>query len=550
MRILTLIAERPLLWGLFLAYIVGTSWLAWLGHKKTSDLRSFAVGRGDLHPVVVGTTLAASIASTATFVINPGFVYVHGVAALMHFGVAAGLGLIVGLFTLSTGFRRIGAKVQAITLPQWIGQRYGSRSLAVFFAAINLLSLSFVVLIVGGLSIVMQPTLGLSNTESLAFVIVFVFGYIFIGGTYAHAYTNTLQGILMVIVSLLIVGSGLPLFSDGVGAFFDRVAARDPNLVALVNPTSPLYGSVFSIYVSGFVIGFALVCQPHIMTKALYVKNDRAVWQYLGVCIAVSLSFTALLLVGLYARVLDLPASAFTDPATGAFRQDLVMTAYLTHTFSPTVLAFVTVALMAAGMSTLDGILVALSTIAAHDLVLPLTERNLLSNRTAEERARFGHRASQLLLVAMGVAAFALALDPPELLGIFGQLGVYGIVAASTAPILFGVLSPRMGRRIALASALVGLVVHFALYAVARWAVSVGVDLSASISDVPILSLLVDGKAVQLGLLNPAVTATYGLLASGAVAGSCLFFDRARRPAAVALALEPVPTAERVGPRP
>ncbi len=192
MRYIDLIVERPIVWTAFLVYMVGTAWLAWLGHKKTDDIRSFAVGRGDLSPVVVGLTLAAAIVSTATFVINPGFVYVHGVSAIMNMGVATGAGIVAGLLIMSFGFRRFGAEGGAITLPQWIGQRYGSRALGVFFAATNLLSLSFVVLILGGVSIVMQNTLGLSNTESLVIVTVFVFSYIFVGGTYAHAYTNTL----------------------------------------------------------------------------------------------------------------------------------------------------------------------------------------------------------------------------------------------------------------------------------------------------------------------------------------------------------------------
>ena len=94
---LALFAQKPLIWCLFLVYLAGTSYLAWLGHKKTDGIESFAIGKGDMSPVVVGITLAASIASTATFVINPGFVYVHGVSALMHLGVAAGLGVIAGL---------------------------------------------------------------------------------------------------------------------------------------------------------------------------------------------------------------------------------------------------------------------------------------------------------------------------------------------------------------------------------------------------------------------------------------------------------------------
>ncbi len=515
MRYLELIAERPLVWALFLTYLLITSLLAWRGHKKTKDIRSFAVGTGDMHPAIVGITLAASIASTATFVINPGFVYVHGIAAIMHLGLAAGLGVICGLLAMSTGFRRIGAKLRAITLPQWMGQRYRSRTMATFFALINLLSLSFVVLIVGSLSIVMQQVLGLTNVESLLLVVGFVFSYILIGGTYAHAYTNTLQGIIMVIVSVVIVYSGIHLITNG--APLEAMRSVDPNMVKAINPDSPLFGSFFSVFVCGFVIGFALVCQPHIMTKALYVKSDRAVRQYLAVAIVVSLVFTALLLVGIYAHLLQLPRSAFVDPVTGVFRQDRVMAVYLAETFGPLPLSFIAVALLAAGMSTLDGILVALSSIAANDLFLNLTRNNLLRAHTEERRQKIAHRASQFILIAMGVAALLIALDPPRLLGIFGQVGVYGIVAASATPVLFGILFPNLTARSMGAAAIVGLTVHFGLYGLGAWATTAGVDLVAVAQQLGPLGALLDDSAVQLGWRNPGVTATYGLLASAVV---------------------------------
>src|SRR5690606_12447506 len=65
MQIFDLIQANPLIWILFIVYLVATSALAWMGHKKTSDLESFAVGKGDMNPVVVGITLASSIASSA-----------------------------------------------------------------------------------------------------------------------------------------------------------------------------------------------------------------------------------------------------------------------------------------------------------------------------------------------------------------------------------------------------------------------------------------------------------------------------------------------------
>ena len=494
MRYLELISERPLIWGLFLLYMSVTAVLASIGHRKTGDLKSFAIGSGSMNPAIVGVTLAASIASTATFVINPGFVYTHGLSALLHLGLAVGLGIAVGLFGMSGGFQRIGQKHSAVTLPGWIGSRYGSKGLATFFAGINLLSLSFVVLIIGGLSIVMQKTLDLTNTESLVLVVTFVFGYVFVGGAFAHAYTNTLQGVIMVGVAMIIAGSGFHFFAGGFGEAVGTLNAIDPNLTAAVNPASSLFGSVFSVYISGFIIGFALVCQPHIMTKALFVKDKRHVRITITIAVVVGTLFSSLLLVGLYAHLAAIPVAQMTDPVTGAFRQDAVMTAYLTNTFSPASLAVITVALMAAGMSTLDGILVALSSIAASDLFLPIAERRWLAGKSDEQKSRAAHKASQLILLGLGVAAFAIALHPPKLLGIFGQLGVYGIVAASAVPILFGVAFKNFSARGALVAALTGLSLHFALYLWGRL-----------------------DEAAPVSLANPGVTATIALMLSAAV---------------------------------
>ena len=80
-------------------------------------------------------------------------------------GVAAGIRVIVGLYRLRVGFRRVGAKNGALTLPHWLGARYESKAMATLFGLISLLSLCFVVLIVGSLSIIMQQTLGLTNVE-------------------------------------------------------------------------------------------------------------------------------------------------------------------------------------------------------------------------------------------------------------------------------------------------------------------------------------------------------------------------------------------------
>lgn len=473
-----------LAWLAFGTYALVTAGLALIGMKKTQTLAGFALGNGDLGPVVTGVTLAAAIASTATFVINPGFVYAHGISALLHLGVASFSGVLVGLVVLSKGFRTRGMADGALTLPHWIGARYGHRPMRTYFAVLNLVAaVTFVVLIVKGSALVMQHTLHLGYVTSLLVIVGFVFSYILMGGTYAHVFTNAFQGALMVVVAIAIVLSGAHLFSDGFGVFFERVGAIDPNLLAPVNPTSPLFGDTFTVFVAGFVVGLALVAQPHILTKSLYLRSDRDVPKYLGVAAVVCVVYTGVLLAGLYARV--------ALPALDA--QDAVMPAYLANAFSPMVGVLISVALLAAGMSTLDGILVSASTIAANDVFLPLAEKRLPDEET---RQKVALKASRIILIAMGVVAFGLALDPPKLVGIFAQVGIYGLVAASLAPIACGILANPKGTDV-FAASIVAPLVHVAVYGSIVW--------------------------VGGGILNPAVSATIGIVSAFILLGTISF---------------------------
>ena len=447
-------------WTLFLVYLAGTAWLGWQGYRRTSGFGSFAVGNRAMHPVVVGITLAASVSSAATFIINPGFVYVDGFSAFFHMTVGVGVGFVIMLAVLSFQFRRIGAETGALTIPDWIGKRYESRRFALFFSILNLLSFAFVVLLVGGISIVMQSLLGLGNVEALTITLVFVTGYVFIGGTYAHVLTNMLQGSLMIGVTLLVLGTCLAIALAEPGGTIDKLSAIYPGLVALVNRDGALFNDVFSIYVAGFVVGAAVVCQPHILTKALYVKDDRDVRRYLLVFAVVFGLFQLLGAVGFFAHLV-VPESALVDPASGAFRQDLVMTMFLKTVFPEWLFTVVSVVLLAAAMSTLDGLLVSMSTITANDLVLNLLPAG--DHRNEDERMALALRTSHIVLVVVAIAAFLVNLDPPRLLGVFGKAGVYGLVVAAAPPLLLGVLFRHVPLALAWTGSVTAIAIHFML---------------------------------------------------------------------------------------
>lgn len=450
-------------WALFLVYIAGTAWLGWLGYRKTTGFGTFAVGDRKMNPVVVGIILAASVSSASTFIINPGFIFVDGFSAYFHFVIAVAVSFIAMLAVLSFRFRRIGAEHGALTIPDWIGKRYASRNFALFFSMLNLLSFAFIVLLVGGISIVMQSLLGVSNTLALAITLIFVTGYVFIGGTYAHVLTNMLQGSLMIIVTIVVLASCFWIAYEQPGSTIEALRAIDANLVAPINENGILFNDVFSIYVSGFVVGAIVVCQPHILTKALYVKDDRAVRQYLVVFAVVFILFQLLGTVGFFAHLV-VPDEALIDAATGQFRQDLVMTMYLKTVFPEAMFTFVSIVLLAAAMSTLDGLLVSVSTITANDLVLNVIGKRRREQLSEEQQMAFALKISHVVLVIIAIAAFLINLQPPRLLGIFGQVGVYGLTAATAVPLLLGVSFRRVPISLAWFGSIAALVIHFGLF--------------------------------------------------------------------------------------
>ncbi len=432
--------QSTIAWIAFGVYLAVTAGLAIIGYLKTDSLESFAVGKRDMGPWLVGITMGAAMSSTATFVINPGFVYAHGLSAFVHLGLAVGIGIAVALAVMSPTFRRVGVDGHALTLPHWIGARYQSTALRVIFGLISLMSIAFLVLIAGSVQILLQKTLGLSPDNALLLTIGFVFSYILIGGTYAHTYTNSLQGVMMVFVTVAILTKTVgALTTDG---FWALLEARDANLLATVNPESVLYGDFFSVYVAGFVIGFAVVCQPHLLMKALYLEKDEDVGKYVMVSVGITALFFTLLLGGLAAH-------AVLDPAAAEVaRQDAVMVAWLKTQFGDVTFVLISVALVAAGMSTLDGILVAMSTVVSNDVYLPIAGRTFLSDRTPDQQQLAGYRFGQVVLVLMGVVTYLfLVKEPAALLVALGDLGVVGVIGGLLLPVIAAVAAPRNDRR-------------------------------------------------------------------------------------------------------
>lgn len=424
--------DHPVAWALFGVYIAITTYLAWKGGQVTSSAEGFALGSGQMHPLVAGITLGACLASSATFVIFPGFVYRDGLAALIGFSLPLIAGLAAGLALFGPRFQAIGGVHRALTVPHWLGARYGSAAVRQTFAALNVLNIAYLVLIVVGCGYVMQAGLGIPYPISVVGIVAFVFAYTGFGGAWAHAYTNTAQGALMGVMALVIFAAGWRHWTDG-------SLVADLASTGLVAPGSVLFGSAAEVWLVPFVMGIALTTQPHLLTKALYVKDRRDLRWTVAVGIGTFALFCLVLFAGAYAR-LTLPAGV---------PQDQVMATWLAQAFPwGAVGAAVTVAILAASMSTMDGLLVAVSASVANDLM----------------PGRGSVAANRGVLLALAIVTVLISVQPPSVVLLLGQQGVYGLVAASAGPLVAGLLWEGPLRPAgALLSAGVALVLHFGL---------------------------------------------------------------------------------------
>ena len=447
--------ETFLPWVLLIAYAAVIIFLAWRNRRKSTDIESFSVGSRRVPPFFVGLSLAANMTSVATFVINPGLIHAYGWSGVVGYGMAAPLGIFIGLIVTSKRFRRVGDKFTVLTVPQWLGARYGDRRLTVFFALASMLQITFLVLIVTALVLVLMTVLQIGMWPALLMVVVFTFGYILFGGASLHIWSNSVQAVTMLAVAVILVASGAAIFGDGMAGFFGSLDAVAPHFGSMTNPDSLLFRDLFEVVVANFIIGLAIIMQPHIISKSLYLRSERDVNTYLVTAMVAGTIFTAVLLVGLYARI-DLG---------GNLPPDRVVATYIATGFAPGLRAFIMLGVLAAGFSTLEGVILALSTIFGNDFYGTIARaRGVAADRLNSQLLRVG----RIFLIALAPITLLLAwrqiVAPSLSVAIFAQNGIYGLFAATFAPVLFGIFSKRTSAPLAFGAAVTALVVHFGMY--------------------------------------------------------------------------------------
>ncbi len=447
-------------WVLILVYAGVILFFVIRGAKKTKNIDDYALGSLLFSPYAVGLSLAASITSAATFIINPGFVALYGISGVLSMAIALPFAALISLIVLTKGFRRHGTTVKALTMAQWMETMYKNKKYGIFFGFLSLLLITFIVLICVGLTKVLSSALNLPELYVLIGIVVFVFGYMMFGGANSMVYTNTVQAVLMLIVAGILLTSGYEHFSNGVSGFLDKLADIDPLLVSTTNETSFLFRDYFEIFIAQFIVGIAIICQPHILTKSLLLKREEDVNKYLFAGISAQLLFFFVVFTGLYIRITfpDLSFAGTPIPMDG------LVSAYVVREFPVIIGLIVVMGLISAGLSTLESLIQSISTTITKDIIDPLFGSALGMN---EHTGRF-IAINKLVIAVLGVVTVFISWDqlvnPKLSVGIFAQNGVYAYFSAAFMPILMGMFMKNVPLAAPVVSSVTAIVVHFTVY--------------------------------------------------------------------------------------
>jgi sodium/pantothenate symporter len=449
-------------WILIALYGTAILYFVIKGALGIKSMKDYAVGSISFSPYFVGLSLAAAMTSAATFVINPGLIARYGISGVLSFGVFFPLASLASLVVLTKSFRKYGQSVSAVSLASWIGKKYNSNGFSLFIAFLSVLLITFIVLILVALAKVFASALNTNEVITLAAIVVFVFGYMMFGGANSMVYTNAIQAGIMIVVAIILIGSGYGHFKDGIGGFLEKLKSIDPVLVKATNEGSPLFRDFFEIAIVQIIIGIAVVCQPHIITKSLLLKKESDVNRFLVVAVLVEILFFSIVIAGLYSRIQFPDLTLDGNP----MNTDNIIPSYVIKIFSVGWVAilvglFVILGLISAGLSTLEGLIQSLSTSITNDIVRPLFGKNISNEKSYMA-------INRISIVVLGIVAFLMArdqmLNPKLSVAILAQNGVYAYFSIIFIPIVLGIFGRNVGLKPPLFASITAFVTHFTVY--------------------------------------------------------------------------------------
>lgn len=340
-------------------FLGGLLALGGLAKRRTRSSDEFYLGGRTLGPWVTALAANASSSSAWSLVGASGFAYRFGLASLWLIPGCIG-GFVLNWFVVAPRLRD--ATGSSITLTEFLAGPPGTpgrRPLVITASLLTIVSLgTYVAAQIQAAGSAFTHAFATQQTLGVLLGAAVTIAYTLLGGYLAASITDTLQGLVMVAVAVLVPAAAV-LHCGGVHGFVERVAQVDaPGFLDLGSTHDGAAAWAFAFGLCGIALGYP--GQPHAVNKFMGMAPHASmrVARTVGVSWAVVL-YTGMIMLGLAARASwPLPNGHHEDVLYEASRQLL----------PPLVDGIVLAAVLAAIMSTVDSQLLVAASSVTHDL--------------------------------------------------------------------------------------------------------------------------------------------------------------------------------------
>lgn len=408
--------------------------------RHAGSVDGFVLGGRSVGPWLTAFAYGTSYFSAVVFVGYAGqFGWKYGLASTWIGIGNAVIGSLLAWVILGRRTRVMSQHLGSRTMPDFFGERYGSRGLKIAASAIVFIFLvPYTASIYNGLSRLFGMAFNISYHWCVILMAVITAVYVILGGYMATAINDFIQGIIMLAGIVAVIAAVLA----GQGGFMEAVGkmAQIPSDVEVTMGQPGAFTSFFGpdpLNLLGVVILTSLGTWglPQMIHKFYTIRDEKSIQTgtIISTVFAIIVSGGCYFLGG-FGRLFDSPEIYGTD---GSVVYDSIIP-FMLSGLPDILVGIVVILVLSASMSTLSSLVLTSSSTLTLDFLKDTVMKKM------SERGQI--IVMQLLIVFFIILSVVLALDPPAFIAQLMGISWGALAGAFLAPFLYGLYWKRTTR--------------------------------------------------------------------------------------------------------
>ena len=419
-------------------YLGIMAFIGWYAGRKTNSIGDFFVLSGKAGVVVSGIAYFSTQFSMGTFLGTPGTIYGVGYAGMAISVPGAVFCMILPALLIGRKLITLGHKYGFLTMADYLTDRYHSKNMS---GVLGVMMLFFLVPMMGaqiiGAGVIVHVFTGLPEWVGVVGMGIIVILYCMTGGMKGAMMTDVIQGSLMIATAVVTF-----IVSVVMGGGFSNInhTLQSMNEAYLTFPGANGY-MPWTYYVSNIVLwSFFTMGQPHLFTKFFAMKDHKTMFKAILLGTA-GMFFSATLIE--WAGVNGIASIQNIEKA------DQIIPMILQRGMNPFLASIFIAGIVAAGMSTIDGILVTTTGAVTRDIY-----QKIINKDATDENVM---KLSKVVTVIIGIIVICFGVFQP---GSIFEINLFAFsgMAIFVVPILFGIYWKKATAKGAIASVIVGII--------------------------------------------------------------------------------------------